>query len=307
MLPWCRTVNLAAAQQQWTRDGFVVLPGYLGAEDIGAARTELELMFPSADGFHTGTDERGNRFVGDEFAGIQSFPFASTELSLLAVHERLVQLAATLLGDNDLRLYSAESWAKYTGAADYDQDLHRDYLNHTLVVPTTAAEFQQVEFFVYLVDVAEELGPPHLVPRDRAEVLPATPNFFPRGDIDAKDRFVSGQGRPDLYDAELSAAGPAGTVVAFTPATVHRGTGLSAPGGVRYSMQLCYRPAAVEWGLRKGWAASSHEPAWYRFVERASPRQLALFGFPPPGHAYWTPETLAGVQLRYGLDLDPWR
>ncbi len=301
-------MSLAAAKELWTRDGFVVLPGYIGAEDIAGPMNELELLFPSADGFHSGTDERRNRFVGDEFAGIDSFPFASTELNLLAVHERLVELAATLLGDDDLRLYSAEAWAKYTGAADYDQDLHRDYLNHTLVVPTTAAQFQQIEFFVYLVDVAEQLGPPHLVPRGRAEDLLATPNFFPRGDIGAEERFVSREGRADLYDAELSAAGPAGTVVAFTPATVHRGTELRAPGGVRYSMQLCYRAAAVEWGLRQGWAASSHEPAWYRFVERATPRQLALFGFPPPGHAYWTPETLAGVQLRYpGLALDPWR
>lgn len=32
------------------------------------------------------------------------------------------------------------------------------------------------------------------------------------------------------------------------------------------------------------------------------------FGFPPPGHPYWTPTTLAGMALRYpGLDLAPWR
>jgi hypothetical protein len=73
-------------------------------------------------------------------------------------------------------------------------------------------------------------------------------------------------------------------------------------------MQLCYRPARVEWAHRVGWAAISHDPAWYRFVERATPGQLVLFGFPPPGHPYWTPATLAGVQQRYpGLDLTPWK
>jgi hypothetical protein len=111
-------MDLAAARKRWTEDGFVVLPGYLTAEDLAAALGELALQFPTADGFHQRTDERAGRYVGDEFAGIDSFPFTSTELSLLAVHPRLVALAAALLGDDDLRLYGAEAWAKYTGAAD---------------------------------------------------------------------------------------------------------------------------------------------------------------------------------------------
>ncbi|WP_344344184.1 hypothetical protein, partial [Kitasatospora putterlickiae] len=100
----------------------------------------------------------------------------------------------------------------------------------------------------------------------------------------------------------------AGTVVAFHPGTFHRGTDLRAPGGARYSMQLCYRRAAAEWGQRRGWAVASHEPDWYRFVGRATPRQLALFGFPPPGHPYWTPRTIAATAQRYPmLELAPWR
>jgi len=105
----------------------------------------------------------------------------------------------------------------------------------------------------------------------------------------------------------VSAAGPAGTVVAFAPDTVHRGTALTRPGGARYTMHLSFRTAAAEWAQRLGWPDRSHDPAWYRFVEGATPRQLALFGFPPPGDPYWTAEALAGVALRYpGLDLTPW-
>jgi hypothetical protein len=33
-----------------------------------------------------------------------------------------------------------------------------------------------------------------------------------------------------------------------------------------------------------------------------------VLGFPPPGHPYWTAQTLAGVAARYPmLDLSPWR
>jgi hypothetical protein len=63
----------------------------------------------------------------------------------------------------DLLLSSAEAWAKYTGATSYDQDLHRNYLNQTLLVPIKDERFQQLELFVFLVDVPKELGPPHLV------------------------------------------------------------------------------------------------------------------------------------------------
>jgi hypothetical protein len=46
---------------------------------------------------------------------------------------------------------------------------------------------------------------------------------------------------------------------------------------------------------------------WVEFVSGATPRQLQALGFPPPGHRYWTPETLAGMAVRYPkLDLSPW-
>lgn len=304
-------VDLVAAAQDWRKHGFVILPGYLPGEVLRPAVAELDLLFPSARGFHDGSDSRRERYLGDEFAGIDRFPFVSAEISLLAVNDRLIQLAQVLLGSDDLRIYGAEAWAKFAGAADYDQDLHRDYLAHTVLVPSAAAEFKQAEMFVFLVDVPEDLGPPHLVSKTCTADAAVRPNWFPvkdlTGDDGAEARFV-GAGQPGWYEKEVSAAGPAGTVVAFEPGTFHRGTGMTRPDGARYSMHLGYRRAEVEWGQRQGWAERSHEDAWYRFVERASPRQLGLFGFPPPGHPFWTVDTVAGMALRYpNLDLSPWR
>jgi hypothetical protein len=159
--------------EKWRIHGYVILPGFTPADELKAALGELPVMYPSADGFHDATDERRDRFTADEWAGIDSFPFRSTELSLLAVSNRVTGLVETLLGDSDLRIYSAEAWAKYTGATDYDQPLHRDYLNHTLTVPTDNPRFRQLEMFVYLVDVPEELGPPGMVSRTRTTGLPA--------------------------------------------------------------------------------------------------------------------------------------
>jgi hypothetical protein len=160
--------------------------------------------------------------------------------------------------------------------------------------------------FVYLADVPEDCGPAHLVPRRHSRHLPAVPDRYLRPGLESGSRFHQAGGSP-LYDAEVSAAGPAGTVVAFEAGTFHRGTGMTAPRGARYTMHLNYRPAAVTWGQRRGWAYAAVQEEWYRFVARASPRQLQAFGFPPPGHPYWTPQTLADAPLRYpDLDLSPW-
>ncbi len=83
---------------------------------------------------------------------------------------------------------------------------------------------------------------------------------------------------------------------------------MHTPRGARYTMHLNYRPAAVDWAHRHSWADRGHNRDWYRFVARATPGQLALFGFPPPGHPYWTPDTITGIAQRNpDLDTTQWR
>ena len=291
------TIDLVAAAERWVEDGAVVLPAHLTTEDLAAAQAELPRLYPTADEFHDDVDpDRNARFRDDQFTGIDEFPWGGVELNLLAVHPKVVALAEALLGTSDLRLYSAEAWAKYTGATDYDQPHHRDFLNHTLLVPSDDPAFRQCELFVYLSDVPDELGPPHFVPRHRTRGLPVLPNWHERAR------------RPELYEDERSAAGPAGTVFAYSIDTLHRGTNMTAPRGARFTLHVNYRPAAAEWHDRHAWAGRAYRTEWPEFVARATVRQLELFGFPPPGHPYWTAATVDGVALRYpGLDVTPWR
>ena len=304
-------IDLEAAVAAWREDGFAVLPAHIPADDLRAAVSELQLIYPTADGYHDRVDPERNRRFDDEFGGIDDFPFDSTAISLLAVHPRLIDLAERLLGTDDLRVYSIEAWAKYTGAADYEQHLHRDYLGATLLVPSADLRFGQVEMFLYLTDVPEELGPPAFVPLRYTDDLPMIPNWFPRGDGGRdpdQPTWISPFGRPDLYEHEIRAFGPAGTVAAYTNRTFHRGTQLTAPRGARYTLHINFRPAAAEWQTRHSWLRHANKPAWTAMVERATPRQLALFGWPTPGHPFWTAATIDAIQQRHpGLDVAPWR
>jgi hypothetical protein len=106
----------------------------------------------------------------------------------------------------------------------------------------------------------------------------------------------------------VSAAGPAGTVVAYANDTLHRGTAMAAPAGVRYTIHVNFRPEGADWITRHSWQQHSNTERWHAFVLRATPEQLALFGFPPPGHPYWTEETIEATGARYpGLNLAPWQ
>jgi len=194
----------SSSVEQWHDDGFVVLPGHLSEANLLPAINELPLMFPTADAFHDEIDERNETFRDDEFSGIATFPFASVEWSALAVHPKIVKFAEALLNTDDIRIYSAEAWAKYTGAANYEQQHHRDFLNHTLLVPSCDARFRQVEMFLFVGDVPEAAGPPHFVPRTLTEPTGVHPNWQSQAD------------RPAWYEAEVSAAGEAGTVVAYS-------------------------------------------------------------------------------------------
>jgi hypothetical protein len=298
-------------RQSFERDGFVVLPGHVPRSDLSPALSELPLLFPTPDEFHDNADPPRNARFRDEFGGITNFPFLSVEWSLLAVHRRLIELAVELLDCRDIRVYAIEAWAKYTGAATFEQHHHRDYLNHSLLVPAAGQRPTQLELFLYLTDVPLALGPPSYVPLDHTRTLPALPNWLPPRDGASDDdhpAWVSSQAWPSLYEHEVSAAGPGGTVVAYRIETFHRGTELTEPSGARYTIHVNFRRADSDWLTRRSWTDAANSTAWQDFVVRASTEQLELFGFPPPGHPYWSEQTLADLALRYrGLDTSRWQ
>lgn len=286
------SATLEAAAAHFREHGYVVLSGFLTGYDLRPAQNELGLVFPTAEEYHDSRDrELRARFAGSVSAGIDYFPFASVEWSLLGVSQPLVRLAEALLDTAAIRVYELHNWAKYTGAADYEQDLHRDFGDHTLVVPTGDSALGAVEMFIYLHDVPETHGPTHVVSQLLTASLPPSLQWL------TKDLY------PEIYSHEVSAAGPAGTVLAYRTDTFHRGTSMTALRGARFALKVSYRTVSDVWdvwidrlGANAGIGLAEN---WHNFVERATPRQLELLGFPPRGHRYWTRQTWSAVCQRY--------
>jgi hypothetical protein len=90
--------------------------------------------------------------------------------------------------------------------------------------------------------------------------------------------------------------------------TWHRASAIGADHGVRFSHHMVWRSANHGFQGYHQWSQMGEKPELQQFIERATPRQREVLGFPPPGHLYWTDETIAAVKLRYPkMDITPYR
>lgn len=225
------------------------------------------------------------------------FPFRSRSLNALVVSDLLISLAQDLLGVTEVRMYLAIATAKYAGQpSEYNQLLHTDFPNHTLTVPRAEPGYHQMETFIYLTDVTPENGATRFVSRTLTR------------HISVQEHTLNLHDYPGLYEDPSDASAPAGSVVVYRPDVYHRSVDFTDPTQARFMLHASYKPAGADWAGYQAWPFKGFSPEWHAFVQGASPRQLSVLGFPAPGDAFWTEETLDGVAKRYpGLDMSPWR
>ncbi len=280
--------------------GYLVFEGFLGADELAAAQDALWLHYPPPHEYFA--DPAAHAWLAtSQWAGIIGAPWRSWNLNRLAFHPDLLDLAERFLGSADLRLYGAELWAKYAGAIDYEQSHHRDFVNHSIVVPKRSNPATQMQSWILLSDVGEEDGPTKIVPLSVGESAPYWPT---EGHHDITNHLPAGV----FGDEEVSVTGPAGTLFSFRTDMLHRGSRMTGEHASRFAMLADYDSWGPRWTGKVAWADRATGPDWFELIERASPRERSLFGFPAPGDPYWDEQTLADTQARYPrADLTPYR
>jgi hypothetical protein len=283
-------------KEQWDSDGWCIVEGVIPATELAGAQNAVRRFFPTPAEM---ADERDDALALWRTWDAQwpEFPFHSSRLNALVLHDRVIDLAEALLGTSDIALYMGIVTAKYANqSSGYNQLLHADYPNHTLLVPRHDIGYQQVEFFIYLTDVTLEDGATHFVSRQRTAAIPVE-----RHTLD----YVEFS---ELYGDEGHGVAPAGSVVAYRPDVYHRSVDISDPTRHRIMLHVSFRPRAAVWCGYQAWPFRGFSPELSKFVQQATARQLTVFGFPEPGHLYWTEDTIDGVQARYpALDMGAWR
>jgi phytanoyl-CoA dioxygenase PhyH len=271
--------------------GFALVEDFLGPDELKAAQEALWLHFPRPEEYFA-DPARHDRYAASQFAGVEEFPYRSWDLNHLAFHPDLVDAAERFLDTTDLHLYKVELWAKYAGAVDYDQPLHRDYGSHSLVVPRRDGRYRQLTTFLFLSDVTDQDGPTRILPHAAGRDVPFTPLYLELG---------------ALAGAEVAATGPAGSLLMYTTDVLHRGSNFCGAGRSRFSLLADYQARGMTWAGKMAWPKQSPQ-RWARLMPQCTVRERDLFGFPRPGDPYWNEQTLADVAARYpGMDMAPYR
>ncbi|HEX4742386.1 MAG TPA: phytanoyl-CoA dioxygenase family protein [Caulobacteraceae bacterium] len=280
----------AKLAEVWDR-GFTVVEGFLDAETLAAAQAGLWDIYPRPEAYFADPSAYP-RFARSQFSGLRFFPYANAALDSLPVYPDLVEAAERFLTSPDIEIYKIELWAKYAGAVNYDQRHHRDFGNHTLVVPRLDGVHTQMTTFILLSDVTELDGPTKLVPLEHTRDLPLHPRQLEMG---------------ELFDKEVAATAPAGSLMIYKTDVLHRGSDFGAPGRSRFAMLVDFTQRGWRWNGKMSWPDHAEKPGFVQAMVRMTPRQRDLFGWPPAGSDYWTPQTLRDVAARYpGMDMTPY-
>ncbi|HCG69536.1 MAG TPA: hypothetical protein DE147_03705 [Gammaproteobacteria bacterium] len=279
--------------ETWHQDGALVIPNFFNTAEVAPVRADYERLYGCAgrgDGHSLSVDTGApaGLFHSKQFMNIDALPYdGSAEMNLLSLHPAITSLAAALLGTEKIQLYQSHTWAKFTGEADYDQPFHCDYGNHTLTVPAEDASARTVNFIIYISDVTDPLGAMHYVPKPAADLI-----LGPRAITAPTEQQLR------LKAKQRSAAAPAGSIVAYSIDTFHRGTNMTEAQGLRYTMTVSYKRADnANIGFHV-WQSGSERP-WQAVINDASPTQLGYLGIPLPGDAFWTELTLQQCQTRW--------
>jgi hypothetical protein len=275
--------------------GYALVPDFLTAEEIKAARADMMRYFPDPRELEATPHRYGWIFDDPEHLQIE-FPFDADAINHNSAHPDILNLVERLLGTREILLSQSAIWAKYAGTGSFSQTMHLDYEGNTLVVPRDDGPFRQVNLILYYSDVIEELGPTYVVPTQLTQDEGIWPPFRP------KKKW------PRLYAAEKPILARAGSLLVFGMSTFHRAGEITADNGARFTQHLVYRSSQCPFNGYHQYSHFGEKPEMKRFIERATPRQREMLGFPPPGHHYWNEVTLAGVAKRYPrMDMEPYR
>ncbi|PDH37245.1 MAG: hypothetical protein CNE99_08455 [OM182 bacterium MED-G24] len=276
---------------QYHREGYVLKEGLIPPDLLADAQAAITSDHPTAAQYHASPDDFP-RYLDSQFSGIRKFPFSHFDLNNLVLCDAMLGSVRQLIEHDDIRFSKGEFWAKYSGVINYEQGFHRDFGNHTLVVPRTDHRYKECTTFIFLSDVEANSGPTALLPRTLTDNISFGINRLP-------DDLAF-----DPQQEEILATGPAGTVLFYSYDVFHRGTEIKAPEHARFMVLGDFHHPDAPWIDRQGWPEHGGHPHMHEFITRATPVQRCCFDLPPPGHEYWNEQTLSDMAVRYkGIDL----
>ena len=224
--------------------------------------------------------ETGPGFRPEQHLWQGEFPFpGSGALNRLCVHPAIVDFAERALqSDRPSPLPGADVGEVHGRDELRAADAHRP---QPLVAAVARARRRggTSRSFLYLSDVHDGNAPTHLVRRadsgDRATTVPLALPRCPSTGI----RSCTPPNNPRPACAARSSR--------TATDVFHRGVDLTEPGAARFLLAVAFKLAGQDWIGYTRPSRSRRHRIGSRSPKGRTPRELELFGFPPPGHPIW--------------------
>lgn len=253
-----------AVFDQFCEEGYVIIHHYLPepqrAEMTAAVR---RLLKPWDEIKHDPPPERTAHCF---------FPYPEQCLNRAIINWEAIRFAQKWLGTEHIHYRPGLALVRYPGFKGDSGVAHIDNGNNSLLPPTESdRSYGQLNFWFYLEDVAEDQAP---------------------------TRFIATADGQDLSRAESMVA-PGGSLVIFDNYNWHSASDYTRPDGQRYIWKFAYGRADHYWEGVEHYTQVGHNTNFREFIGPITARERELFRFPPAGHPYYTPQTLAALEEQY--------
>jgi len=259
--------------EELEREGFLIIPDFITGEKLESMQAAQRRVLPTWEQFRDDPhpDQRDGSLL-------ICFPHEQMDLYRAAMDAESIAFARKWLKTDDIHMrvgcligrYPGHAWG---GTGSDDSGMHIDNGNNSLLpMSEELREFGQIGFWVHLEEVAGDQGPLRLIPRRHGR------------DMSKGVPLVCG----------------AGTLAIFTNYTWHSATAYTRADEQRFTWGYSFGRADHFWeGFRHYTHLGRHTPVFQEFIGSLTAAERRLWRFPPPGHPYYTEQTLALLEEQY--------
>ncbi len=302
----------------YNRDGYVVVPDVFNPERAASACREMENLFygMSFEEYLAKSDKEGE-YAPLETAYGHQFPCGKDPLDGLIENDYLLDLMEAILGTDQIRFLFGGLFLR-SGPTDtvpggfgiehpwqgYHTDHHTAcYLPHT----------QDSHFNAYLIagaflhDIDDDNVPMQLIPGSHKQIPGLIPRLIEEGIFSHWCAIRDIREVPE-FAPPVPAKGKAGSVLLRSSYGVHAAIPFRNKRNRRatWGFTVCSSTSS-DWMTRHIGERGLETKFTHAFWAKTTPRVRSLFGWPMPGHPYYTSETLSLLASWYpGIDLSPY-
>lgn len=306
--------------EQYERDGYIIVPDVFDPNLMDAALEEVDrLTYGKSFDDVLADADRGiyqddqNAFSGEGSPGRIQFPTGVEVLDSLIENEDYLDIFEQIIGEkpvyNNGHLFTRSGPTDKRHSEHLWQGYHVDHDTNCFLPPgREQGIYAYVNSGVYLHDVDLECAPMHVVPGSHHQIGELIPRLIAENNWGGRTNIHDIRNVSELAEPVPTNA-PKGSASFYSSYLVHAAIPFQNKRKQRSFWTMSLGRASTQAFVKFSNLYHYSEREYSNpFFTNTTPRVRSIFGWPEPGHPYYTEETLKSLEAWFpGMDLSPYR